>query len=59
MTLAADVPNHLGLHSLFDALHQQGIRVTSLRLATNRLEQLFMDLLEGKSSPEMATSSLS
>ena len=56
MTLAVDVPNHLGLHSLFDALHQQGIRVTSLRLATNRLEQLFMDLLEGKSSPGTATS---
>ena len=51
-TLAVDVPHYLGLHGLFDALNQQGVRVASLRLATNRLEQLFMDLLEGKSTLE-------
>jgi ABC-2 type transport system ATP-binding protein len=45
-TLSADVPAELGIHGLFDDLSQHGIEVMSLRNATNRLEQLFMNLVE-------------
>ena len=50
-TLAAEVPSSQGIHALFDALADQGIRVISLRTAANRLEQLFLNLVEegGKS----------
>lgn len=47
-TLAADVPSNLGIHGLFDALGGQGIQIVGLRNAANRLEQLFMDLLEDR-----------
>jgi ABC-2 type transport system ATP-binding protein len=36
------------LNSLFDALSQKGITVVSLRNKANRLEELFMGLVEGK-----------
>jgi len=36
------------LNSLFDKLDQQGIRVISLRNKANRLEELFMGLVEAK-----------
>jgi ABC-2 type transport system ATP-binding protein len=49
-TLAAEVPSELGIHGLFDALAGHGIHVLSLRNAANRLEQLFMDLLENQRS---------
>lgn len=45
-TLAANVPTTLGIHRLFEGLAEQGIRVHGLRNAANRLEQLFLDLLE-------------
>ena len=45
-TLTADVPAELSIHGLFDALAQAGIEVTHLRNASNRLEQLFMNLVE-------------
>ncbi|MEI7869669.1 MAG: ABC transporter ATP-binding protein [Candidatus Methylumidiphilus sp.] len=45
-TLAVDVPVELGIHGLFDVLSLQGIEVTSLRNASNRLEQFFMNLVE-------------
>lgn len=45
-TIAAGVPSAAGIHALFDALSAEGVRVTSLRNAANRLEQLFLDLLD-------------
>jgi ABC-2 type transport system ATP-binding protein len=45
-TLAANVPTSLGIHALFEKLSEQGIRVHGLRNAANRLEQLFLDLVE-------------
>lgn len=45
-TLSADVPAELGIHGLFDVLSLQGIEVTGLRNASNRLEQFFMNLVE-------------
>lgn len=45
-TLTADVPTELGVHRLFDALAEGNVKVVSLRNAANRLEQLFIDLLE-------------
>lgn len=47
-TLAADVPTELGIHGLFRGLAEQGIEVIALRNAANRLEQLFIDLLENQ-----------
>lgn len=47
-TLLADVPSALGIHVLFDGLAQQGVRVHGLRNASNRLEQLFLDMLEAE-----------
>lgn len=47
-TLLVDVPRVLGIHALFDALAASGIRVLSLRNAANRLEQLFLDMLEAE-----------
>jgi ABC-2 type transport system ATP-binding protein len=47
-TLAVDVPLELGLHSLLDQLAAQGLEVVSLRNAANRLEQLFIDLVENQ-----------
>jgi ABC-2 type transport system ATP-binding protein len=46
MTVEVNVPRTLGIHSLFDRLAEQGIRVHGLRNAANRLEQLFLDLVE-------------
>jgi ABC-2 type transport system ATP-binding protein len=46
MTLEVNVPRTHGIHSLFDRLAEQGIRVHGLRNAANRLEQLFLDLVE-------------
>ena len=45
-TLSVDVPVELGIHGLFEVLTLQGIEVTSLRNASNRLEQFFMNLVE-------------
>ena len=46
-TLSAEVPATAGLHALFDALAEGGVRVVAVRNTANRLEQLFMDMLEG------------
>ena len=45
-TWSVDVPVELGIHGLFEVLTLQGIEVTSLRNASNRLEQFFMNLVE-------------
>ncbi|HYE36293.1 ABC transporter ATP-binding protein [Methylocaldum sp.] len=47
-TLAVDVPMDLGLHSLLDQLAAQGLEVVGIRNAANRLEQLFIDLVENQ-----------
>lgn len=46
LALEATVPQGLGLNRLFDALGASGIAVRSLRNKTNRLEQMFVDLLD-------------
>lgn len=38
---------HYSLNQVFALLNEQGIQVRSMRNKTNRLEQLFMDLVEG------------
>jgi ABC-2 type transport system ATP-binding protein len=48
LTLVADVPTDLGIHGLFDALSGEGVEVAGLRNASNRLEQLFMNLVESR-----------
>jgi ABC-2 type transport system ATP-binding protein len=45
-TLEADVPKELGINGLFQKLSAQGIEVLSLRNKTNRLEELFMNLVD-------------
>jgi ABC-2 type transport system ATP-binding protein len=37
-----------GLNEVFAQLSQQGLRVTSMRTKTNRLEELFIRLVEKK-----------
>ncbi|MDD5275046.1 MAG: ABC transporter ATP-binding protein [Methylovulum sp.] len=44
------VPKESGLNKLFGELTQRNINVISLKNKTNRLEQLFMDLVETKSA---------
>lgn len=45
-SIEIDVPRGQPLNIKFDELKQQGISVISMRNKTNRLEQLFMDLVE-------------
>jgi ABC-2 type transport system ATP-binding protein len=47
-TFAVDVPLEMGLHGLLDQLAAQGMEVVSMRTAANRLEQLFIDLVENQ-----------
>lgn len=49
-SLTVAVPKELGLNQLFKRLTEKNIEVISLKNKTNRLEQLFMDLIEA--SPE-------
>ncbi len=44
-TLEVSVTREAGLNALFAALNEQGIQVLSLRNKQNRLEQLFIDLV--------------
>lgn len=44
------VPKESGLNKLFGELTQRNINVISLKNKTNRLEQLFMDLVDSKSA---------
>lgn len=45
-TLEVDVPQGVGLNRLFEQLAARGISVRSLRNKANRLEQMFVDLLD-------------
>ncbi len=47
-TLEVDVESARGINDLFDALTGQGVQVISLRNKSNRLEELFMRLVENK-----------
>ncbi|WJW75409.1 ABC transporter ATP-binding protein [Thiohalobacter sp. IOR34] len=46
LTLEVDVSRECSLNQLFEALSRQGIEVLSMRNKSNRLEQLFMNLVE-------------
>lgn len=46
--LAIAIPKEIGLNQLFSQLTAQNIQVMSLKNKTNRLEQLFMDLVASK-----------
>ncbi|MFZ2450383.1 MAG: ABC transporter ATP-binding protein [Methylovulum miyakonense] len=52
--LEVAVPKESGLNELFKQLSGQNIRVLSLKNKTNRLEQLFMDLVDAKTAGEAA-----
>lgn len=42
--------HHYSLNQVFTYLNQHNLQVTSMRNKTNRLEQLFMDMVEGKAA---------
>ena len=46
-TLSVDVPKEESINKLFNLLSQHGIEILSMRNKTNRLEQLFIRLVEG------------
>jgi len=50
-TLEIDVTREQGLNDIFAKLSQQGIEVVSMRNKVNRLEELFMRLVERKDGP--------
>jgi ABC-2 type transport system ATP-binding protein len=54
-TLAIEVPTSAGIHSLFDELAAAGIRVVSMRNAANRLEQLFLEMVDAQEGPKTRT----
>jgi ABC-2 type transport system ATP-binding protein len=54
-TLNVAVPKEHGLNKLFSELSAQNIEVTSLKNKTNRLEQLFMDLIDSNPTDSKAT----
>jgi len=57
-TLEVDVPKEAGLNSVFEQLTQQKIQVLSMRNKSNRLEELFVRMVEsGKSSVDVNSTS--
>ena len=46
-TLEVEVPRHEGINTVFEKLTAAGVRVLSMRNKTNRLEQLFMSMVDG------------
>ena len=50
-TLEVDVAKALGINALFRQLSERGITVTSLRNKTNRLEELFLQLVDKSGTP--------
>jgi len=49
-TCEVEVTKNSGINGLFEALSRAGIEVISMRNKQNRLEQFFMDLVQGKLS---------
>ncbi len=50
-TLEVDIDKGVGISDLFDNLNHMGIKVLSMRNKTNRLEQLFMQLVDDRRQP--------
>ena len=48
-TFELRIDNQLTLNTIFDILNKQGIHIQSMRNKTNRLEELFMDLIHHES----------
>ena len=46
MTLEVDISKEQGLNGVFRQLNESGIRVQSMRNKSNRLEQLFLDMVD-------------
>jgi ABC-2 type transport system ATP-binding protein len=54
-TLEVDVPKETGLNSVFEQFSQQNVKVMSMRNKANRLEELFVRLMEsGKANAQEA-----
>ena len=51
-TLAVDVAKEKGLNRLFIQLSDHGITILSLRNKTNRLEELFMNMVNENKKPD-------
>jgi ABC-2 type transport system ATP-binding protein len=51
--LNVGVPKEYGLNTLFELLTERKIKVVSLKNRTNRLEQLFMDLIDQESDESL------
>lgn len=56
-TLEVDVPKDCGLNSVFEQLSQQDIQVLSMRNKSNRLEELFVRLVESGREPSVSETS--
>ena len=52
-SLEADIDKSRSLNFLFEGLSKHDIRVSSMRNKTNRLEELFIKLVEKEKVPEM------
>jgi ABC-2 type transport system ATP-binding protein len=50
-TMEVEVDKGIGINHLFTELADKGIEVISMRNKTNRLEQLFLDLLNNREAP--------
>ncbi len=50
-TLEVDISKEQGLNGVFRQLNENGIRVQSMRNKSNRLEQLFLDMVESEKQP--------
>jgi ABC-2 type transport system ATP-binding protein len=55
LTLEADVDRDVSLNQLFVDLNQEGVQVRSMRNKTNRLEQLFMSMVDKSRNPGVDT----
>ena len=54
-TIEADICREDSINTLFTELNEHGIKVLSMRNKTNRLEELFMNLVEDSNSGRSAT----
>ena len=50
-TIEVDVESRRGINDLFSVLTERGLRVSSMRNKANRLEELFMRLVDSKDAP--------
>jgi len=57
-SLEVDVPKERALNAVFAQLTQQGIQVLSMRNKSNRLEELFVRLVESGREPSLPTTSI-